>query len=250
MKVVIFLGPTLSVTEASGVLEATYLPPAAQGDVYRAACERPAAIGIIDGYFDHVPSVSHKEILWTMKEGIHVFGAASMGALRAAELATFGMEGIGDVYESFRRGHIDADDEVATAHAPAEGGYRPLSVAMVDIRATLAGAVRDGVIGVDTQKKLIGLARSSFYADRSYPSLLGSASDAGLLDSEIAALRSYLPERRVDRKRLDALELLRTMDRRVKSGITPKQVRYHFQHTEAWEQIAQGARRLRATDPA
>ena len=60
--------------------------PSAQGDVYRVAQERPSAIGIVDGYFEGVLSVWHKEILWAMAEGIHVFGSASMGALRAAEL--------------------------------------------------------------------------------------------------------------------------------------------------------------------
>ena len=59
------------------------------------ALERPVAIGLIDGYFERVPSVSHKEILWAMSQGIVVIGAASMGALRAAELAPFGMLGVG-----------------------------------------------------------------------------------------------------------------------------------------------------------
>ena len=39
-----------------------------------------------------------------MAQGIHVFGAASIGALRAAELDAFGMRGIGRIYEDFRDG--------------------------------------------------------------------------------------------------------------------------------------------------
>src|SRR6185295_3890747 len=95
VTVVLFTGPTLSPREACQRLEAVCLPPAAQGDVYRASLRRPFAIGIIDGYFERVPAVWHKEILWAMSEGIHVFGSASMGALRAAELALFGMIGVG-----------------------------------------------------------------------------------------------------------------------------------------------------------
>ena len=64
---------------------------------------RPAVIGIIDGYFEIVPTVWHKEILWAMAQGIHVFGAASIGALRAAELDAFGMRGIGRIYEAVPR---------------------------------------------------------------------------------------------------------------------------------------------------
>ena len=84
MNVFIFTGPTISPAEASAELKAVYLPPAAEGDVYRVALHRPQAIGIIDGYFQSVPTVRHKEILWAMSCGIHVFGSASIGALRAA----------------------------------------------------------------------------------------------------------------------------------------------------------------------
>src|SRR5216117_4482239 len=104
MNVFIFTGPTISPVEASAELKAVYLPPAAEGDVYRVALHRPQAIGIIDGYFQSVPTVRHKEILWAMSCGIHVFGSASMGALRAAELLPFGMEGVGAVFEFYRDG--------------------------------------------------------------------------------------------------------------------------------------------------
>ncbi|HEY0580591.1 MAG TPA: TfuA-like protein, partial [Chloroflexota bacterium] len=98
MTVYVFVGPTLPVDEARAVLEATYLPPVSQGDVYRAARAGARAIGIIDGYFERMPAVWHKEILWAMAEGVHVFGSSSMGALRAAELAPFGMTGVGDIF--------------------------------------------------------------------------------------------------------------------------------------------------------
>ena len=93
MTAYVFTGPTLSPEEARAVWDINYLPPAAHGDVYRVALRRPTAIGIIDGYFEGVPSVWHKEILWAMSQGTHVFGSASMGALRAAELDRFGMTG-------------------------------------------------------------------------------------------------------------------------------------------------------------
>src|SRR5579859_4749374 len=112
METVIFLGPTLEVNEARKVLGGEYLPPAAQGDLYRVARERPFSIGLVDGYFEHVPAVWHKEILWALSQGIHVFGAASMGALRAAELHPFGMQGVGRIFEAFRDGMLEDDDEV------------------------------------------------------------------------------------------------------------------------------------------
>ena len=120
VNVYVFTGPTISPAEARRELEAVYLPPAAEGDVYRVTLHRPQAIGIIDGYFQSVPTVRHKEILWAMSRGIHVFGSASIGALRAAELTAFGMEGVGAVFEFYRDGMLEDDDEVAMAHGPAE----------------------------------------------------------------------------------------------------------------------------------
>lgn len=145
MTAVVFVGPTLAPEVVSDRLDATILPPVRQGDVYRVAGDKPAAIGIIDGFFEGVPSVWHKEILWTIEQGIPVFGSASMGALRAAELADFGMIGVGRIFEEYRDGILQDDDEVAVLHSPAELGFQPLSEPMVSIRATVAEAQTAGI---------------------------------------------------------------------------------------------------------
>lgn len=147
--IAIFVGPTLPRERVEALLDgvdAQILPPAAQGDIYRAAKRRPSAIGLIDGYFGEAPAVWHKEILWTLKEGIPVLGSSSMGALRAAELEPFGMIGIGSVFEAYRDGRLMDDDEVALCHAPAELRYAPLSEPMVNIRATLTSAHAAGLL--------------------------------------------------------------------------------------------------------
>ena len=161
MTAIIFVGPTLRPEEIAGAGDFVSLPPVAQGDVYRAALSRPRAIGIIDGFFSGAPAVWHKEILWAMSEGVPVFGAASMGALRAAELHEFGMRGIGRIFEAFRDGVLEDDDEVAVVHGPAEIGYLPASEAMVNIRATLALAEAKGVIGAESRRALEAFAKSA-----------------------------------------------------------------------------------------
>ena len=153
MKACVFIGPSLvrSEIEAAGVV---CLPPVALGDVYRVAQSKPRAIGIVDGYFEGVPSVWHKEILWAMAQGIHVFGSASMGALRAAELHAFGMRGVGRIFEWYCDGTLEDDDEVAVLHGPAEAGYVALSEPMVNIRTTLADAQQQKVITAQTRTLL------------------------------------------------------------------------------------------------
>lgn len=236
MNAIVFLGPSLPECDARRILRASYRPPVSQGDVIRAAAERPRVIGIVDGYFERVPAVWHKEILWAMSRGIHVVGAASMGALRAAELAAFGMVGVGAIFEGFAGGDLEADDEVAIAHAAAADGFRALSEAMVNIRTTLHAAARDGVIGEATRAALEGIAKAAFYADRCYPLLFSEGERAGLPSAELAALRAFLPRGRVDQKRLDALALLHMVKELASPGRPPKEVRYRFEHTDAWEE--------------
>ena len=242
MTLYVFVGPTLPVEEGQRELDAVFLPPAAQGDVYLATLEKPWAIGIIDGYFERVLSVSHKEILWAMSQGIHVFGSASMGALRAAELEAFGMEGVGTVFNAFRTGELEADDEVAIAHAVTEERYRPTSVAMVDMRATLCSAQRAGVIGGESRVALERIAKALFYPDRCYPLLMAAAAKGGVASAELERLRAFLASGgRVDQKRADALLMLRTMSERVTGDPAPKHVSWHFEHTDAWEYVRRNA---------
>ncbi|WP_375767466.1 TfuA-like protein [Archangium gephyra] len=240
----VFVGPTLQEREGRSGLEAVFLPPAAQGDVYRAALERPRAIGLIDGYFDCVPSVWHKEILWAMAEGIPVFGSASMGALRAAELASFGMEGVGAIFEAFQSGELTDDDEVAIAHAPAEDGFRPLSEALVNIRATLAAAGHEGVVDTRVGEALVQLAKRLYYPERSWPVLLGRAVEAGLPSEPLRRLREWLPRGRVDQKRADALAMLHQMREYLAARPGPKQVSYTLAQTDAWAEARRCAGRL------
>src|SRR5207248_1241809 len=144
MTTIVFVGPTLSAEEVRARLPGAIVrPPAAVGDILRARATR---IALIDGYFERMAAVWHKEILIAMERGTAVWGAASMGALRAAELARFGMIGVGAIYRAFARGELEADDEVAVAHLPAQYGFRATSDALVNLRDGLARACTARVI--------------------------------------------------------------------------------------------------------
>src|SRR6516162_4304020 len=145
-RAVVFVGPSLPPAFRPADPRVEWRPPVKQGEVYEATLSRPAIIGIIDGYFEVTPTVWHKEILWAMALGIHVYGSASIGALRAAELHSFGMKGIGRIFAGYRDGILSDDDEVAVLHAPKQLGYVAVTEAMVNIRATLDRAVAEGVL--------------------------------------------------------------------------------------------------------
>ena len=98
----------------------------------RAVVDGAEVIGLIDGYFEWTLSVWHKEILWALTRGVHVFGAASVGALRAVELERYGMRGVGEIFRAYRDGELEDDDEVAVVHIPGQT-FACSSEAMVNI---------------------------------------------------------------------------------------------------------------------
>lgn len=242
MNLYVFAGPTLYSQKGQKELDTTYLPPVSQGDVYRVAVKKPFAIGIIDGYFDRIPAVWHKEILWAMAQGIHVFGAASMGALRAAELNAFGMNGIGKIFRDFRDGKLEDDDEVAVIHRE---DYMPLSEAMVNMRYTFNKAECLGIISSSTRVTLEHIAKRIFYPERTYPAVLEEAYKSRLFPKELTEFKQWLPTGRVDQKLDDAIAMLRTMRKMARKGRVSQKVNYVFEHTCAWEQLTYEAGELK-----
>ena len=150
MLVHAFVGPSLKPGQRPAERSIVWLPPVSQGDLLPLLDDPSVGvIAIVDGYFESVPAVLHKEILLAIERGVHVVGGGSMGALRAAELHPFGMIGVGRIFGDFASGRLVDDDEVAVLHGPAETGYVALSDAMVDIRATVAAALAAGAIDRD-----------------------------------------------------------------------------------------------------
>ncbi len=219
-EIVVFLGPSLPVEEARRTLRAQYLPPVCCGDVLRVRRIKPRVIAIIDGLFETTAAVWHKEILLALEDGIAVFGASSMGALRAAELAPFGMVGVGKIFEAYREGLYTDDDEVALLHGTAAHGHRALSEAMVNIRATVARAVEAGVIGSESGERVIRCAKETFYQERSLAGAIDQAWGTRARGEEATRFRRFIARGGyVNQKRLDALALVRQL-----AGMSPKRV--------------------------
>jgi len=172
---VAFLGPSLPAAAARRLAPCTILPPARQGDVWRALEGRPRAIALVDGLFESEPSVWHREILDALSSGVAVFGGASMGALRAAELWRFGMVGVGEIYRAYRSGALQDDGEVALLHAGPEHAYRPFTVPLVNVRHAAARALEGGVLARGEALALLDAARRIFYMDRTWKAVLARA---------------------------------------------------------------------------
>jgi hypothetical protein len=205
----LFVGPSLpDAAERANGLGIVVLPPVSAGDLLQLDLRAGDAIGIVDGYFHGARAIPHKEIMAVLASGVRVLGAASMGALRAAELAPWGMRGVGEIYIAYRDGVLVADDEVALRHGPAEDGYRWLSEPLVNMRATLAAAAEVGRCSPVVADRLIERMGAIPYSERSYRRLAEHTRAVGLDAAAASRLVEYCLAYPVDRKRADAEVLL------------------------------------------
>lgn len=190
-ETVVFLETSLTHQEAMHLLpHATYLPSIKNGDVLKAIKAGYKRIVIIDGNFSWVPSVWHKEILIALDYGIEVWGAASMGALRAVELSSFGMRGHGRIYEMYKNEEVDGDDEVAIAYSKFNNVQ---TIPLINIRLTLERLNR---INNET---VLNSIRSIFYAERTWDKIAQHVS---------GNLYHLIKSNYIDAKKEDAKSLL------------------------------------------
>ena len=204
---IIYLGPSLSLDEAGMILPAgpavEYRPPVRRGDLSGAIAANPRIIGIIDGLFFENAAVGHREILGALRAGIRVIGSSSMCALRAAELASFGMEGIGEVFRRYQDGRIESDDEVALICDPVSD--EALSEALVNIRITLEKGVALGGITATEASLLLNIAQSQYYPERTWGMVIRAAD---IPAERIEEIRRWIAHNRVDQKQDDARNAL------------------------------------------
>ncbi len=209
-KAVVFTGTSISHEDASRILGVDYRPPIFRGNMETAVRAGYKLIGIIDGVFFSKAAVAHKEIIKAMDAGVTVVGGCSMGALRASELDVHGMIGVGKIYEWYRDGIIEDDDEVAVATNP--DTFEPVSDPMVNIRETLLAASHTGIIGEENCIALIALAKKMHYSERSYFGLAKKAAIEKIIPEDKAAgVLAYCREHEVNLKRQDAVMVLEKM---------------------------------------
>lgn len=209
MKPVVFAGPSLHGVQLPPDLDLQFAPPAACGDVLKAVREGNTTIGLVDGTFESGPSVWHKEILFALASGCTVLGAASMGAIRAAECAPYGMVGVGRIFEEFSSGKRSVDADVALIHGPRELGYLPLSVALVDVEDALARMQAVGALSPALCDEILGRAKRTFFKARTWRALLSAVEAPPAMIQHVTA---WIANNGPGLKGRDALLLIQTIN--------------------------------------
>ena len=208
VKIIIYTGLSLPFDEAREILdshddiEVIFKRPIKRGDLSEALKENPDIIGIIDGVFHQNSAVGHKEILEVMNRGIKVYGSSSMGALRASELDTLGMVGIGYCYEQYASGTVDSDDEVAVMLD--SESLEALSIPLISMKYVFRNAADENIISESEKDELIKIAKDTFYPKRNYSKVLF---ESNLNDTKKADLINFIRESE-DIKKTDAKELI------------------------------------------
>lgn len=208
VRIIVYAGLSLPFDEAKEILDTTddaeviYKRPIQRGDLGQALKEHPDIIAIIDGVFHQNSAVGHKEILNAIKSGVKVYGASSMGALRASELDTLGMTGVGYVYKQYATGEVDSDDDVAVMLDSET--LEAISVPLINMKYVFENAASEGIITDGEKDELLKTAKKTYYPKRNYAKTL---SDSSLDDSKKGELIDFI-RTSPDIKKEDAKELL------------------------------------------
>ena len=228
---VLFAGPTLYGSTLSIPDSIQLRGPAAHGDIARAVGEGARVIGLVDGVYENVSAIWHKEILFALNMGVAVLGGASIGALRAAECDSFGMIGVGEIYRQYASGALVDDADVALLHGPAELNYLPVSLSLVNCVATIDHCAHTQLIAEDEVASLHDAARSLFFKDRTWDRLLDLTAFTAARKTE---LKNIFKQHYVDQKKNDAemlIDLMQTGQFSIDQNVRP----WTFQRTEQFE---------------
>ncbi|AZS73297.1 hypothetical protein DDE74_22205 [Streptomyces lydicus] len=207
----VFVGPTVPADDVRRAAPTAVVHgPVRHGDLLALSTGPRDTVLIVDGVFHQSAPVRHKEILDVLARGTRVVGASSMGALRAAELWPYGMEGVGLVFGMYARGDLEADDEVAVSHLPS-GDHRQFTVPLVNLRWTVANAVAEEVLSAEAGDALLDRARALHYTERNWPALVHATREPAPSSTDAAVRLREFAERHPelsDLKRRDALVAL------------------------------------------
>jgi TfuA protein len=182
-----------------------YRPPAARGDLLAAVDRGATRIGLVDGVLIGPLAVSPGEVREAARRGARLWGAASLGALRAVECPC-AMTGVGEVYDAFRDGHLTDDDELVGTF---DEGFRTLSYPLVVLRDLLDESVRQAWIQPEARAAALQELKQRPFDRRSARDLERALAQAGVAPDSMATVLARLaaPDRRSIKAR-DALRLI------------------------------------------
>ena len=173
------------------------------------AVDRRRRVLIIDGFFGSVMAISVMECVLLLRDGWEVCGAGSMGALRASELWSLGMVGIGEVYSMLRLGILSDDADLAAAYYP--DLTREITIPLVHVRSLLADVAAAGHDLGCTANDLLDAAAGIHFTVRTIQALSEAWEPCGIPPGTMRALALLARDPGHHPKVRDAILALRSL---------------------------------------
>ena len=204
MRGLVFVGPSLHARSVS-IAGLELAPPAVRGDLLRAADRGARRIGLVDGELFQRATITPGEVRAVAARGVRIWGAASVGALRAVECPE-SMTGVGEVYVGFRDGSLIGDDEVALTYDPQT--YAPVAYPLVNLRAAARIGAEAGWWTAAAAAAMIDLLRARPFYDRTLTAIAEAAARSSM---SLERFRHALADPASDVKGRDAALLCRVV---------------------------------------
>lgn len=204
--------------------------PVHHGSLLALQPKQSDVVVIIDGYFFRQASIRHKEILHFMESGVVVVGAASMGALRAAELEDYGMIGVGEIFESYSSGRRCRDDDVMVAHQP-EPPFCSHTMSTVEFEAWIDGL--QPAVDARLRATLLDEFRSIPFWQRTFQRAAAVARNRHIPSGSITAPGVSFGSLKLGPKERDARQAV-TLGLQLAGGETPRN-RLHPYDGQRWD---------------
>ena len=203
----IYAGLSISEQEVRDVLaDATFARPVQRGDLHADIDAGHRVVAIVDGRFQQSLAVSVGEIMDALRCGVRIYGASSLGALRAAELDRYGMIGHGAIYEHVRAASCFRDDYLGQLFFEGIPNHKNPSVPYINLHFALRGLLERRAIDEPTRAATDELYKRLHFSERDRFNLERAINEQDGSPELLAAAR--LAFEQPDQKHLDALSLL------------------------------------------
>ena len=121
----------------------------------------------------------------------------------ACELYPYGMIGIGTIFNDYKKGVIDSDDDVSVALNP--DTLEQLSQPWINLKYNFDNARKDKIITQEEEDELLKIAKDTYYPKRSFEYTIRKSS---LSPENITTLLNYINKNKIDIKHDDAKKVI------------------------------------------
>ena len=161
----VFGGPSIDLWPENSNRYLDIRTPVQRGDLDDLINEPdPGVCIIIDGVFGGKMAITPTECRELLEKGWLLMGSSSMGALRAADLWSLGMIGIGDIYNDYRLSINKSDGEVAVVYD--QNTFEEKTISLVHIKAVLDKLCCNKIITIGEYKKLLAIGKNILWFER------------------------------------------------------------------------------------